>query len=202
MSVPARHVLELVTHPEPAEHVDSAAQLVETVVPQWSSEHQYIGSLQWLTAQQAATIVDLVPADALRDPRARWAHELIAAQIAAGTDPNPVLILRAAAQQPPADALHPDRAPGAEQVKALSLYLFDVYSAAIAPQTSVTAYASDVLDHAYRRGFARLGARMQYLAETGCTRGELTEQFTAIRDELAALWRRCETLNTNPAVQP
>ena len=113
-----------------------------------------------------------------------------------------MLILRAAQHKPADDALHPHRAPGAEQVKALSLYLFDAYSAAIAPQESVTAYARDVLDHAYRRGFALLGQRMQHLAETGCTRGELTEQFTAIRDELAALWRRCETLTTNPAVQP
>lgn len=197
MTSPARRVLELV--PDSATSDLSVAQ---SAVAQWNPEHQYIGALLWLTAAQAAIVVERVPSDALRDHRARWAHELIATQVAAGADPNPVLILRAAQHQPATTALDPDRPPSAEQVKALSLYLFDAYSAVIAPQTSVTAYARDVIESAYRRSFAHLGARMQHLAETGCTRDELTEQFTAIRDELATLWRRCEALNPEHLEQP
>jgi hypothetical protein len=49
-----------------------------------------------------------------------------------------------------------------------------------------------VLEAAFRRAFGAHGVRMQQLAESGTTRDELTAAFAAIRDDLAALWRRAD----------
>jgi hypothetical protein len=188
--------------PDPTGFADDAAPSSEAVLRQWDPERQYIGSLLWLPAGRARAMAELVPGDALVDHLARWAHELITARVAAGADPNPVLVLRAARRRPATGAPQPGRPPSAQQVKALSLYLFDVYSAAIAPRTAVLAYAREVLDSAYRRGFARLGVTMQHLAETGCTRAELDTHFAAICRELAALRKHCDTVPATAQAGP
>ena len=69
----------------------------------------------------------------------------------------------------------------------------DAYSQAVAPRDCAHRYAREVLDEAYRRAFRTGGQRMQDLAEAGADRDDLTTQFTAIRDELADLWKRAET---------
>ena len=48
-------------------------------------------------------------------------------------------------------------------------------------------YAREVLDEAYRRAFRDNGIRMQQLGESGADRELITDQFAAIRDELADL---------------
>jgi hypothetical protein len=186
MSAAARGALELV-----APNTDTGEPWEDTrQATRWQPEQQYIGALMWLGAEAAQTLLELVPDTAIWDPVARWTHELIRAVSADGDTPNPVLILAAGRRRPPGDALHPDRAPSAEQVKHLSLFLFDAYSHAITPQTAADSYAREVLDEAYRRAFAGCGARMQDLAESGAGRESLTAAFTEMRDELADLWKR------------
>ena len=165
----------------------------QTVIDQYSPEHQFVGSLMWLTATQAKPLLELVPDNAIWRPQTRWAYELIRALVDAGTDPTPVSVLAAGRRQPVLEALEPNEPPNANKHKQLALYLFDAYSQAIAPAASIGSYAREVLDEAYRRAFDTFGIRMQQLAACGADRDDLTEQFAMIRDELAELWRRTET---------
>ena len=213
-ATPRRAPLELVAEPDSganAGHTDWLASNPTTndaqwrtraVIDQWQPEHQLIGALMWLTASQARPIIDLVPDTAIWRPRTRWAYEIIRALVEAGEDPNPVTVLRRAQTRPPSDdspdsalAAEPDVNPAApyrpRRHHDLALHLFDAYSQTITP-AAAGAYAREVLDEAYRRAFTTLGRRMQQFGETGADRADLTNQFTAIRDELADLWRRAE----------
>ena len=69
------------------------------------------------------------------------------------------------------------------------LYLADAYTQVIDP-SHVRAYAIEVLGDAYRRAYRFHGVRMQQLAEAPTTREELTDCLTAMRADLADLWRR------------
>ena len=163
-----------------------------TVIDQYSPENQFVGSLLWLSAQKARPLLDLVPDTAIWRPQTRWAYELIRHVAATGTDPTPVTVLELAGSRPARDALNPASPPSAHRQRQLGLYLFDAYSQAISPAAAITTYARQVLDEAYRRAFDTCGIRMQQLAASGAERGDLTDQFAAIRDELADLWRRAE----------
>lgn len=164
----------------------------QTVIDEYSPEHQFVGSLMWMTAEQARPLLELVPDNAIWRPQTRWVYELIRALADAGTDPTPVSVLAAGRRQSARHALEPDASPSAHQHKQLALYLFDVYSQAIAPTASIRNYAREVLEEAYRRAFDTFGIKMQQLAACGADRDDLTEQFAMIRDELAELWRRAE----------
>ena len=74
----------------------------------------------------------------------------------------------------------------------LALYLADAYSQVVDPR-HVRAYASEVLADAYRRAYKFHGIRMQQMAETNSTRGDLTQYLIVMQDELADLRRRAET---------
>ena len=180
-----------------ADAVDDTADLdvewrSQTVIDQYSPEHQFVGALMWLTAERARPLLDLVPDNAIWRPQTRWVYELIRALVDAGTNPTPVSVLAAGRRQPARDALEPNEPPSAHKHKRLALYLFDAYSQAIAPAASIGSYAREVLEEAYRRAFDTFGVRMQQLAVCGADRDDLTEQFAMIRDELAELWRRTE----------
>lgn len=162
----------------------------QTVIDAYSPEHQFVGALMWLTAERARPLLDLVPDNAIWRPQTRWVYELIRALVDAGTDPTPVLVLAAGHRQPAHGGLEPKQPPSAH--KQLALYLFDAYSQAIAPATSIRSYAREILEEAYRRAFDTCGIKMQQLAACGADRDDLTEQFTTIRDELAQLWCRTE----------
>lgn len=164
----------------------------QTVVDEYSPEHQFIGALMWLSAERARHFLDLVPGDAIWRPQTRWAYELIRGLVDAGTDPTPVSVLAAGRRQAARDALDPTEPPSAGNHKRLALYLFDAYSQAVAPAAAIAGYAREVLEEAYRRAFDTFGIRMQQLAACGADRDDLTEQFAMIRDELAELWRRTE----------
>ncbi|OBJ01004.1 hypothetical protein [Mycobacterium sp. 1465703.0] len=164
----------------------------QTVIDEYSPEHQFVGSLMWLTAEQARPLLELVPDNAIWRPQTRWVYELIRALVDAGTDPTPVTVLAAGRCQSARHALEPSESPSAHQHKQLALYLFDAYSQAIAPTASIRSYAREVLEEAYRRAFDTFGIKMQQLAACGADRDDLTEQFGMIRDELAELWRRAE----------
>jgi hypothetical protein len=171
----------------------------QTVIDQYAPEHQFVGSLMWLSAEQARPLLDLVPDTAIRRPQSRWTYELIRGLVDADTDPTPVSVLAAGRHQPARDALDPDSAPTPNRHKQLALYLFDAYAQAVAPGTAIKTYARDVLDEAYRRAFATCGIRMQQLAASSADLDTLAEQFSAVRDELADLWRRAQAAQPDPS---
>jgi replicative DNA helicase len=165
----------------------------ETVVRQWDPEAQLVGALMHLHRDEAAAIVALVPDTAIWAPDNRWAFEIIRYLVDDGQSPDPVLVLGTAQQRPPAD----DLAGGSRQaISATRLHRFAVHLADLYTQTITPAaahrYAREVLEQAYRRAVGAHGARMAQLAETAVTREQLTHCLTAMRAELADLWRRAE----------
>lgn len=163
----------------------------ETVAAQWDPENQLVGALMWLPAGKARVILELVPDSAIWRPMTRWAYETIRRVVDAGRDPDPVTVLAYARQRSGTQALRPNQAPTPGQHHRIALYLADLYTRTVSAAAAAS-YAREVLDEAYRRAFRAQGIRMQQLAECGADRADLTEQFAAIRDELADLWRRAE----------
>ena len=191
MTAAARRHLELVderTDLEPA----ASTGTHELAGQPCNAENQFIGSLMWLPAETARPLLNLVPDDAIWQPIARWAYELIAYVIAGGDQPSPVTILAAGRHRSAHDAINPDQPPTAHQHKQLAQFLIDAYTQALAPRAVAATYAREVLDAAYRRAFDTCGIRMQELAASGADRDDLTRQFGLIHDQLADLWRRAE----------
>lgn len=190
-----RPALEVV--PDPVDvHTTTAPEVddwrAEATVDEYSAEHQLIGSLMWLSADAARSLLELVPDTAIWRPQARWAYELIRRVVDAGDTPTPPTVLAAGRRHAGGDALDPTAAPTPTQHRQLATYLFDAYSHALAPTVAAQSYAREVLDEAYRRAFDTCGIRMQQLAAGGTDRADLTAQFAAIRDELADLWRHAD----------
>ncbi|WP_375486578.1 hypothetical protein [uncultured Mycobacterium sp.] len=174
-----------------ADNRDTDEWRAETIARQWDPEHQLVGALMWLTATRAAPILRLVPDSAIWQPMTRWAYEIIRSLVDAGRDPDPVTVLASARHRAERGALQPDQPPTPARHHQLAVYLAAAYTQTVSPEAAAS-YAREVLDAAYRRAFGQHGIRMQQLAEAGASRAELTEQFGAIRDELAQLWRRAE----------
>lgn len=195
MTAAIRQTLHLVptgasdTLAESPEEAD--AVLAESVVQQWQPEHQFIGALLYLAADEVGPLLDLVPDDAICKPIARWAYELIRRLVDDGDKPDPISVLTAAKRHPARQALRPEQPPTDKRLKELALYLVDAYTQNISAALAGS-LARQVLDDAYRRAFGNLGLRMQQLSDTDIDRTELTEQFGLIREELADLWRRGE----------
>jgi hypothetical protein len=181
---PLRAALEVVTHPATA---DNDAQ---DVVDQYSAEHQLIGSLMWLSADRARSLVNLVPNTAIWRPLTRWAYELIRRVVDRGDAPTPPAVLAAGREYPARDALDAADTLTASRHRQLALYLFDAYAQAIAPDAAAATYAREVLDEAYRRTFEACGIRIQHHAASGANRDDLNAEFALIRDDLAKLWQR------------
>lgn len=180
----ARH-LELVPH--------SVARHGPTAQPgECAAEDQFIGSLMWLDRHQVQSLLDLVPDTAIWQPIARWAYELIAAVTANGHDPTPVAVQQVGRHRRARGAIAADRPPTARQQQQFTQYLFEAYSQALEPDSAVLSYARELLDADYRRAFDSFGVRMRELAASGADRRDLTDQFAAMRDHLATLWRRAE----------
>jgi replicative DNA helicase len=189
-AAPRRH-LELVDDTTDTDQLTEAAA-AELVNQQWNAEDQFIGALMWLRREHALHLLDLVPNSAIWQPVARWAYELIQHVITEDSDPTPVAVLAAGRQHGAHNAVDPGQPPSARQHHQLALYLFDAYAQVLAPHAAADTYVREVLDAAYRRAFDTCGIRMQELAASGADRADLTDQFGAIRDELADLWRRAE----------
>ena len=165
---------------------------------QFAAEHQYVGALLYLSAEQARPLLELVPDTAINRPVTRWAYELIRFLAEQDRPADPVSVLAVGRHKPAAQSLDPCSGPSARQLHELAMYLADAYTESIGA-TFVDRFARQVLDDAYRRGFAAFGLRMQQLAETGAERVEHAEQFDAIREQLTDLWRRCE-VGASPTV--
>lgn len=164
----------------------------QTVLNQWEPEHQLIGALMWMSAKHAQPILDLVPDTAIWRPTTRWAYQIIRGLVDEGRDPDPVVVLATAKHQPCSEAINPAQPPTPVRHHKLAVYLAAAYTQTISAAAAAS-YAREVLDEAYRRAFRFHGQRMQQFAESNAERDVLTDQFTLIRDELADLWRRCET---------
>ena len=162
------------------------------VLNQWAPEHQLIGAMMWLTADQARPILELVPDTAIWQPMRQWTYETIRALVADGRDPNPVVVLAAARQRSWSQSGGADQPPTAVRHHRLAVYLSAAYTQVLSPSAAAADYAREVLDEAYRRAFRDNGIRMQQLAGCGAERELITERFAALRDELADLWRRAE----------
>jgi hypothetical protein len=212
MSAPAqqrRPPLDLVPEPDLAEDTDwltgqaaattdPAAEQPEswqaqTVLNEWAPEHQLIGAMMWLTAEQARPILELVPDAAIWQPLRQWAYEIIRAVVADGRDPNPVVVLAVARQRSWSHGANADQPPTPYRHHRLAVYLAAAYTQVLSPAAAAGVYAREVLDEAYRRVVRDNGIRMQQLAGCGAERQLITEQFAAIREELADLWRRTES---------
>jgi hypothetical protein len=76
----------------------------------------------------------------------------------------------------------------------MAVHLARLYTHTVIPEAAA-GRARDVLDNAYRQAFCDHGTRMQYFAEIGASRHDLTHQFTVIRQDLADLWRRAQAAN-------
>jgi replicative DNA helicase len=194
MTAAHRRHLELVDDTTGTDQLTEATDgdAVEPINQQWNAEDQFIGALLWLRREHALHLLDLVPNSAIWQPVARWAYELIQHVITEDSDPTPVAVLAAGRHRSAHDAVDAGQPPSARQHHQLALYLFDAYAQVLAPHAAADTYAREVLDAAYRRAFDICGIRMQELAASGADRADLTDQFGAIRDELADLWRRAE----------
>jgi replicative DNA helicase len=159
-------------------------------VPQWDCEHQLVGALLHLPADQAATILKLVPHSAISQRLNRWTYEVIDGMVADGRDPDPVLVLATARHQPPADT-RPGRPVSARRHHELAVHLADLYTRTVTP-AAARQYAREVLDDAFRRAVAAHGERLHELAEGAAARDELAHCLTAMRAELTDLWRRSQ----------
>lgn len=174
----------------------------ETVAQRFDPETQFVGALLWLTAEQARPILELVQDRDIERPMTRWALELIRALVEAGQDPNPVLVIRAAEKQAPADyAAHyetRDWKPGGQgsRYHQLTLHIATAYDNAAWLSSGVRAYAREVLDDSYRRAIRAHGIRMQQMADAMSDREDLTEYVTELmRGDLRDIWTRTTKLD-------
>jgi replicative DNA helicase len=200
-----RTALQLVPEPDDTEWLTADASAIgdpaaaesesweaTAVLNQWAAEHQLIGAMMWLTADQARPILELVPNTAIGQPMRQWVYETIRALVADGRDPNPVVVLAAARQRSWSRSGGADQPPTAVRHHRLAVYLAAAYTQVLSPSAAAGDYAREVLDEAYRRAFRDNGIRMQQLGGCGAERELITERFAALRDELADLWRRAE----------
>jgi replicative DNA helicase len=163
----------------------------ESVLRHWDPEAQLVGALMHLPAATAVPILELVPDTAIWRPDNRWAVELIRHIVETGADPDPVVVLNTARHRPPADAAPANQTVSAQRHHGFAVHLAELYTRTVTP-SAAPRYAREVLDDAYRRAVGFHGIRLTHLAETGAPRDELTDYLTAMRTELADLWRRAD----------
>ena len=89
-----RTALQLVPEPDDTEWLTAEASAIgdpaaaesesweaTAVLNQWAPEHQLIGAMMWLTADQARPILELVPDTAIWQPMRKWTYETIRALV-------------------------------------------------------------------------------------------------------------------------
>jgi hypothetical protein len=187
---------------------DPAEPNVETIAQRWDPESQFIGALMWLTADRARPILELVRDSDIERPLNRWAVELIRSLVDAGENPNPVLVVRAAMKQAPADYAAPYETrewnPGGHggRYHQLTLHLAAAYDHVVGYDAGVVSYAREVLDDSYRRAIRFHGTRMQQMAETMADREDVTDYVTQLmRGDLRDIWIRTTKLGRETSCQ-
>lgn len=163
----------------------------------WQPEDHLIGALLHLDAGAAAELVELVPSEAIQQPIARWAYELITALVASGHNPEPTRVLTTARTQPPAsEAGYTDAltitAMRPSILGDLGIYLANALTR-VADITCGREYACDLLDDHFRRRTAAWADRLQAMVSAEADRQDLTAAITeGMRGELRDLWQRAE----------
>lgn len=176
----------------PAEDFEPTDELRgQAIAAHWEPENQLLGSLLWMPHARARIFLDLIPDTAIWRPMNRWVYEIIRRATEARRDPDPVTVLAYGRQHAATQSLDPGRPPTTGQHHRLALHLADLYTHTVSAAVAAN-YARDVLDEAYRRSVREHGIRMQQMAESGADRADLTDHFTASREDLAELWRRAE----------
>jgi hypothetical protein len=185
---------------------DPAEPNAETIAQRWDPESQFIGALMWLTADRARPILELVRDSDIERPLNRWAVELIRSLVDADQNPYPVLVVRAAMKQAPADYAAPYETrewnPGGHggRYHQLTLHLAAAYDHVVGYDAGVLSYAREVLDDSYRRAIRFHGTRMQQMAETMADREDLTDYVTQLmRGDLRDIWIRTTRLGQLPS---
>jgi replicative DNA helicase len=123
--------------------------------------------------------------------------ELIRHLVRHDADPDPVTVLHAARRRGPADE-RSGRPVSARRHHRLAAHLADLYTNALSP-VLVRQYAREVLEDAFRRAAGAHGACLNQLAENGADRVDLAQCVSAMRAELAELWRRIEAAPKRPS---
>lgn len=118
-------------------------------------------------------------------------YEIIRCVVDAGRDPDPVTVLAFGRERCAREALSAGQAPSPGQHHRLAVHLCELYTHTVSAAVADN-HARAVLDEAYRRAMGDYGVRLQQLADSGVARTELTDLFTAMREDLADLWRRAE----------
>jgi replicative DNA helicase len=167
----------------------------DTVLRQWDPEAQLVGALMYLSAADAALIVDWVTDKAIWVPDNRWAIKIIRHLVAQQTAPDPVAVLHTARSRGLADTGAAPVSP--RRHHRFAVHLADLYTQTVSPALA-RQYAREVLEDAFRRAVGAYGARLAYMAENGTGRDELADYLSTMRTELADLWRRTEA--ARPAV--
>jgi replicative DNA helicase len=173
----------------------SSGRRGEHVAQQWDPEAQLVGALMYLSAADAAPVVEWVPDKAIWRPDNRWAMEIIRHLVAQDAAPDPVTVLHTARSHGPAEAGPAPVSP--RRHHRFAVHLADLYTQTVTPRL-VRQYAREVLEDAFRRAVGAYGGRLAELAQNGAPRDELAQSVAAMRSELAELWRRTEA--TRPAV--
>lgn len=175
---------------------ESSHRRGERIAQQWNPEAQLVGALMYLSAADAAPIMEWVPDKAIWLPDNRWAMEIIRLLAAHNVDPDPVTVLHTARSHGPSEAGPALVSP--RRHHKFAVHLADLYTQTVAPVLA-RQYAREVLEDTFRRAVGDYCARLAELAEKGTPRDELAHGVAAMRTELADLWRRAEALR--PAVR-
>ncbi len=159
----------------------------DNVLRLWDPEPQLLGALMYLSAAEAAAIVEWVPDSAIWRPENRWAMKIIRDLVAQNIAPDPVTVLHAARTRGPMGVAR----VSARRHHGFAVHLADLYTQTVNP-VLVRQYAREVLENAFARAVAAHGEHLAELARNGSSRRELAERVVAMRAELADLWRRAE----------
>lgn len=184
MTAQPRRPLALVTPPRTRAESNRRS---DTIMRQWDPETQLVGALMYLTAADAAAIVQWVPDSAIWQPDTRWAMQIIRSLVTQNLAPDPVTVLHTAHSQGPAGVarVSPRRHHN------FAVHLADLYTQTVTP-VLVRQYALEVLENTFRRAVAAHGEHLAEMARNGSPRHELAQRVAAMRIELADLWRRAE----------
>jgi hypothetical protein len=156
----------------------------ETLVEQWDPERQFVGALLWQDVATAASLLAVVPDDAIIDPLTRWVYELIRSLTEVGRRPDPAAILYRAQSQPAARALRPGEPPSAREYHRLATHLAALYTQVHDPSAAAD-YARDILDAAYRQAVRTAARQLQYLSDTCADGADLAARVGATCAALA-----------------
>ena len=149
---------------DPTAEEPESWQQAQTVLNQWAPEHQLIGALIRLTADQARPILSSspTPRSGSRCDSGHTSSSVPWSPTAATPTPLSSWPRPASGDGAWASTPEPSR-PRPYRLTGSPYYLAAAYTQVLSPQAAAGDYAREVLDEAYRRAFRNNGIRMQQL---------------------------------------